>query len=121
MTFAAWRKNSPRYALFGWTLIIFERHDAIAIARFYDFLLKVCELVNLALLPREGGTGTRFYNILRDEVRMHALFEKFVLNFFKIERKELGASSKHLDWDAKGADLASEALIPTMITRYLPM
>jgi|SRR5467141_1504957 len=51
----------------------------------YDFLLKVCELLHVNLLPTEKPGAWRFRSFLQDPRQMAALFEQFVRNFYKRE------------------------------------
>lgn len=53
--------------------------------QFYDFLLKVCELVFRHLLPTEQPGASQFRDFLRDERQMAVLFENFVRNFYRTE------------------------------------
>ncbi len=71
---------------------------------FYDFLIKVCELIFEATLP-EGGEGRyRFSDILRDEQKMALVFEAFVRNFLRLELRlkqdELQVTPLEMKWDA---------------------
>lgn len=81
---------------------------------FYRFLLKLCELSYQMLLPEEGGTGFRFYNVLEDEVRMANVFEAFVRNFYHVEQSVYRRGPRTIHWDL---DLPSDeirAVLPGM-------
>ena len=80
---------------------------------FYDFLMKVCELLYDSTLPEKGGDVYRFSDILRDEVKMAKIFEKFVRNFLKLEQNEFSVSSIYMDWDAK-YDKGQPKILPRM-------
>ncbi len=47
-------------------------------------LLKLCELIFRALLPEENGAGSRFADILKDEVTMSKVFEEFLRSFYQL-------------------------------------
>jgi 5-methylcytosine-specific restriction enzyme subunit McrC len=66
----------------------------------YDLLLKVCELAFLSMLPRSGG-GYAFDDVLRDEVKMRAVFEEFVRNFYRLEQSCYSVSRLIIPWDGK--------------------
>lgn len=57
--------------------------------RFYDFLLKICELISENLLITEEPGRSKFRDFLQDESAMGLLFEEFVRNFYKKELKKL--------------------------------
>ena len=80
---------------------------------FYDFLMKVCELLYDTTLPEKGGEVYRFSDILRDEVNMAMVFENFVRNFLKLEQNEFSVSSINMDWDAK-YDKGQPEILPQM-------
>lgn len=50
---------------------------------------RVCEMVFDQALPEEAGTGSRFADILEDEVRMSTVFESFIKNFYRREQSSL--------------------------------
>jgi 5-methylcytosine-specific restriction enzyme subunit McrC len=64
----------------------------------YSFLMRICELVYHSLLPDEQGGSTKFQSILDDEVRMSALFEDFLRNFYRSELSGFTAGSEILAW-----------------------
>jgi 5-methylcytosine-specific restriction enzyme subunit McrC len=82
----------------------------------YDLLIKICELVQSALLPEENGQGGRFLNILQDEVRMSAVFEAFVRNFLKTEQVEYSVGAEYIQWDGQAHDIESSKCLPAMLT-----
>lgn len=82
---------------------------------FYDFLIKVCELIFEATLP-EGNDGRyKFSDILKDEQQMGRVFEAFVRNFLRFEQHRFQVTPLRMKWDA---DEPNEALdmLPTMQT-----
>lgn len=83
---------------------------------FYDFLLRVCELVMDNMLITEERGKSRFRDFLKDEKAMRTLFEKFVKNFYKREQNEYKVTSERIYWDATSADELSERALPSMLT-----
>ncbi len=84
--------------------------------RHYDLLLRVCALALEGLLPGEGGRRTRFADVLEDEVRMSAVFEAFVRNFYRAEQDGFDVSADHLAWDAVCPDPRHAEFLPVMRT-----
>lgn len=82
----------------------------------YASVLKLCELVFRALLPEEDGQGSRFAEILEDEVTMSAVFEEFLLNFYRHEQRTFTARAESWPWDGVSLEPGSEGLLPQMIT-----
>lgn len=83
---------------------------------YYDFLLKVCELVFEVTLPESGGDRYRFTEFLRDERKMARVFEDFVRNFYRLEQNKFDVLPLQLNWDAT-ADIGSDlGLLPVMRT-----
>jgi len=83
--------------------------------RAYRFLLNLCELIQRNLLPNEESGTHRFQDILRDEVVMHSLFEKFVRNFAARHCAGASVSAKQIAWHVTAADNAL-AQLPGMVT-----
>jgi 5-methylcytosine-specific restriction enzyme subunit McrC len=83
---------------------------------FYDFLMKICELIHDLTLPEENGTDYQFTEILRDERKMAQVFEDFVRNFYRIELHEFKVTPLQLRWDAIAKSSDDLSLMPTMRT-----
>ena len=83
---------------------------------FYDFLLKICELICENLLISEKHGQSKFRDFLRDEKQMAALFEAFVRNFYKKEQKRYDVKRKQIAWAAKPLDDTSAEVLPGMHT-----
>lgn len=83
--------------------------------QFYDFLLKVCELVYRNLLPAEESGASKFRDFVRDEHQMRALFESFVRNFYRIETAYL-VRREDINWRWLAADEMAQGLLPKMQT-----
>jgi 5-methylcytosine-specific restriction enzyme subunit McrC len=83
---------------------------------FYDFLIKVCELIYDSFIPEKGSGRYRFHNFLENEKGMNDIFEKFVRNFYKIEQTEFRVSSDAIRWDIRAKDAVSQHYVPGMQT-----
>ena len=77
---------------------------------FYDFLLKVCEIIHHNLLINEKTGDYKFLDFLRDEKQMNRLFEAFVRNFYLREQVEYNVKSEIIRWDT----------LPGLSDNYLP-
>lgn len=83
---------------------------------FYDFLLKICELIIDNLLISEDDGKSKFRDFLQDDRSMSALFEEFVRNFYKREQNQYKVSSDKIYWDALSYDKRSADSLPEMKT-----
>ncbi len=87
---------------------------------FYDFLLKICELIFDNSFIEEKTGKFKFKEFIRDERQMAYLFEDFIRNFYKIELSKLVSNSKtyreNIDWLAKASDETSSSYLPKMQT-----
>ncbi|MGN0837093.1 MAG: 5-methylcytosine-specific restriction endonuclease system specificity protein McrC [Akkermansia sp.] len=63
----------------------------------YCLLLNMCQLIWEGLLPSGQDGELRLQRYLDDQ-KMHRLYEKFILNFFRQEHPELHAESAHIRW-----------------------
>lgn len=82
---------------------------------YYDFLMKLCELIYGALLPTETGARFRFENVLHDEKKMWRVFQRFVHNFYKAE-SEYSVRAKKIDWAVTPGSDDDMHLLPEMAT-----
>lgn len=82
---------------------------------FYDFLLKVCEIINEAVLIDERTGDYKFKDFLRDEKAMSDLFEAFVRNFYKKEQDAYSVSSEWINWYLEKAG-GDDLFLPGMLT-----
>lgn len=77
---------------------------------FYDFLLKVCELIFDNSLIDESSGKYKFRDFIRDDRQMAYIFEDFIRNFYRIELPKILPKAKiyreDIDWieseDKKG-------------------
>ena len=83
---------------------------------FYDFLIRVCEMLVESLLPTEEDGKSRFREFERDEKKMAMLFEEFVRNFYKREQTEYRVKREMITWAMTPEDDAAAAMLPKMYT-----
>ncbi|MBL9114620.1 MAG: hypothetical protein JNJ83_06395 [Verrucomicrobiaceae bacterium] len=83
--------------------------------RIYRFLLGLCELVQRLVMPADHRGGERIVDLLRDEVIMHSLFEKFVRNFAVRHCHDATVGAKAVQWSVEAEDSAL-ARLPVMFT-----
>lgn len=83
---------------------------------FYEFLLKVCELVIDNLLPSEQKGQSKFQDFIRDERQMAKLFEEFVRNFYRLEQNYFRVYREDILWDISDGDETSKNFLPKMQT-----
>lgn len=63
----------------------------------YQMMIGICQLVVKGLLQQQKDGSTRLMDFL-DEQRMSRLYEKFILEYYRKEHKELTASASQIDW-----------------------
>lgn len=63
----------------------------------YRMLIAICYLVFKGLLQTQRDGTTKLMDFL-DEQRMHRLYEKFILEYFRREHPELTANSSQIPW-----------------------
>ena len=95
---------------------LFRKVQLHANARYYKFLLNVCELITDSLLIDETSGQYKFRDFTRDEKRMARVFEEFLFNFYKLERRDLSIKKEKISWIASAANPADMAYLPTMET-----
>jgi len=83
---------------------------------FYDFLLRICELIYDNLLISEDPGKSKFRDFLQDERRMAHVFEEFVRNFYRVEAKALEVGRETIPWKAQILTEGGASLLPKMIT-----
>ena len=95
--------------------LIFRRVQLHRNNSFYSFLMDICELIHLYLLPDPITGGYKFRDFTRDEKKMQVVFEEFARNFYSINQSEFIVKSETLKWDAIG-DIDALAMLPSMYT-----
>jgi 5-methylcytosine-specific restriction enzyme subunit McrC len=83
--------------------------------QFYDFLLKVCELIFYNLLISEKSGASKFMDFVQDKRQMAFLYEAFVRNFYKSHTHFL-VKREDIQWRWRPADKAAAGLLPKMQT-----
>jgi 5-methylcytosine-specific restriction enzyme subunit McrC len=76
----------------------FQRVQLSSINRLYRFLLNVSELIQGSWLIDEKTGAYRFVDFLDDDRRMPYVFQFFVYNFLRIERRDLRISREDIRW-----------------------
>lgn len=84
--------------------------------RFYSFLIKVCRILYENMLPTEKPGEWLFVDFLREERKMNALFEAFLLNFYKREFPQWKVRKEFLYWQFETKDPAHNDYLPRMET-----
>jgi len=82
----------------------------------YDFVLKVCQIINENLLIDESSGKYKFKNFLQEEKAMARLFESFVRNFYKIEQLEFMVKRENIKWKLVPERETDLLMLPTMPT-----
>jgi 5-methylcytosine-specific restriction enzyme subunit McrC len=67
-------------------------------------------------LPHESGKGSKFTDILENEVLMWDVFQAFVFNFFKAEQRDFSVKSEYIQWDAVALNFESARYLSVMHT-----
>ncbi len=78
----------------------------------YEMLISICELVINGLLQSQKDGTYKIMDYL-DEQHMHRLYEKFILEFYRKERKDLSANPIQIPW---ALDDDYDDMLPTMQT-----
>jgi len=81
----------------------------------YDFILKVCQIVNENLFIDESKENYKFKDFTREEKAMARLFEAFVRNFYKIETN-FSVSSDSITWQFESDNTEDLEMLPAMFT-----
>jgi 5-methylcytosine-specific restriction enzyme subunit McrC len=83
-------------AAINWSSLKYHRNNAT-----YKMLMNICYLtVNKLLLTTESG-DMRLSSFL-DEQKMHKLYEKFILEYYKTHFPEYNPAAKQIPWDVEG-------------------
>ena len=83
--------------------------------KFYDFLMKVCELVHRNLLISETPGRSTFSDFTRDEKQMAALYEGFVRNFYRLHSR-YRVKREDIRWNWIPENQTAADLLPKMQT-----
>ena len=78
----------------------------------YRMLISICYLVVKGLLQTQSDGTTRIMDFL-DEQRMHRLYEKFILEYYRKEYPQVSAHASQIPWQL---DDDMSAMLPVMQT-----
>ena len=78
----------------------------------YRMLISICYLVVKGLLQTQSDGTTKLMDFL-DEQRMHRLYEKFILEYYRREYPQITASASRIPWQL---DNDMSAMLPVMQT-----
>ena len=83
---------------------------------FYDFMIKVCELIYDNLLILKDGKGRRFRDFVQDEKVMSIIFEEFVRNFYERHLANYQVRRSYIEWQLEPISDGAKAYLPRMET-----
>ncbi len=109
-------RRFPRIQILDLSPFVFDQIKIHRNNRFYEFLLNVCQLIYENQLPNEEEGTWTFSDVTRDEKKMATLFEKFVLNFYKVEHPEWDVSGEYIYWSFDSDDDTNLEFLPRMET-----
>lgn len=78
----------------------------------YRMLISICYLVVKGLLQTQSDGTTKLMDFL-DEQRMHRLYEKFILEYYRREYPQISANASQIPWQL---DDDMSAMLPVMQT-----
>ena len=86
----------------------------------YKFIINICKLVynNLILDKNYNENSGRFYIDKNENKTMHRIYEKFVLNYYKINYQNFTVKSKPIKWQIKNDNFNFIPNMKTDITIY---
>lgn len=91
-----------------WSRIAYNRNN-----KKYRLIINVCQLINTGLIVKEEKGSSKFPAFIRDRA-MAKLYEKFILNFYKYELKDIKTSSSWINWQLD--EPPRDNLLPIMKT-----
>lgn len=83
---------------------------------FYDFLIKICKIINDNLLVEEQVGKYKFKDFLRDEDKMAVVFENFVRNFYRKTYPGYIVRSETITWNLTPEVESDVEFLPQMKT-----
>ena len=78
----------------------------------YRLLMFICRLILKDLIQGTAGGTSRMMDFMDDQ-ELHTLYEKFILEFYRTERKDISASSSYVTWQT---DDGFTDMLPAMHT-----
>ncbi len=83
---------------------------------FYDFLMKICELIYESLIPDKKEGIYKFKDFIEDKRKMNMVFENFVRNFYRLEQSQYKVRREEIVWDFIPLNEEDEDYLPVMQT-----
>lgn len=84
--------------------------------RFYRFLIKVCQIIDDAVLVEKGKDEYLFRNFIEDERAMRKVFQDFVFHFYRLHQSTYMVSRDRFSWDVEEMTSEVKSLMPMMET-----
>lgn len=81
----------------------------------YRMLLGVCELIVKGLLPSQESGESKLWSWMNDEA-MNRLYERFILQYFKIHHPELSPHARQIPWAVDSFRSNGTGQLPVMQT-----
>jgi 5-methylcytosine-specific restriction enzyme subunit McrC len=78
--------------------------------------MRLCEFVFWSLMPDVRGGTARFRQVRDDDVRMSAVFEEFLRNFFALNRTEYRVKAEAPEWCVTDTAESDVVFLPRMLT-----
>lgn len=97
-----------RPAAIRWTDLSIHRANAN-----YRMLLGVCELIVKGLLPSQDSGESKLWSWLNDEA-MSRLYERFILQYFKVHHPELSPHARQIAWAFDFSESSGTGQLPVM-------
>lgn len=81
----------------------------------YRMLLGICELIVKGLLPSQESGASKLWSWLTDDA-MEKLYERFILQYFKVHHPELSPHARQIPWALNCAQSSGTRQLPIMQT-----
>lgn len=81
----------------------------------YRMLLGICELIVKGLLPTQESGSSKLRSWMTDEA-MNRLYERFILQYFKIHHPELSPHARQIPWALNSLESDGAGQLPIMQT-----
>ncbi len=91
-----------------WNRLTYNRNN-----KKYRLIMNICELVNTGLIVQEEKGRSKFATFIKDRA-MARLYEKFILNFYKCELKDIKTTLPWINWQLD--EPPKDSLLPVMKT-----
>jgi len=95
---------------------LFRRIQLNSNARYYRFLLNICELIFNSIYIDESTGQYRFKDFTQDELKMAQVFEEFLFKFYQTERPDLIIKKEKINWHASVQNPGDLKYLPQMKT-----